>query len=48
MTNYTIGIETIFQIKAESKNEAIRRAHDKLQEEPIKSEELEVLEEVAE
>lgn len=45
MTNYTIGVERLIGVEAETEEEAIKKAHDKLQEQPLQSEELEILEE---
>lgn len=43
MTDYGIGVERIISVEAETEEEAITKAHDKLQEAPIKSEELKII-----
>lgn len=46
MNDYTIGIERLIGVEAENEEEAIQKAHDQFQKQPLKSEELKVLEEV--
>ena len=48
MTNYTIGIEKLLDVDANSEEEAIKKAHNKLQNNPVESQDLKIIEAVEE